>query len=59
MLEYYDETLVVTKTARELLFEGYTDEFLEFALRLNISMFDIPFDKFGWFYGVSNEALIR
>ncbi|XP_012253552.2 protein croquemort-like isoform X2 [Athalia rosae] len=44
------KTLFTTKTVRELLFEGYDDQLLDFARKLNMSRFNIPFDKFGWFY---------
>ncbi|XP_046415486.1 protein croquemort-like isoform X2 [Neodiprion fabricii] len=51
MLERYGESLFVTKTARELLFEGYSNAFLDFVHTLDIPGVNIPFEKFGWFYG--------
>lgn len=42
--------LHVTKTARELLFEGYVDNLL--ATLKNTGMASLP-DKFGFFHGVS------
>lgn len=46
-------TIFKTHTVAELLFDGYEDELLSFAKKLNITSLNIPFDKFGWFYGVS------
>ncbi|KAG7213896.1 hypothetical protein KM043_003100 [Ampulex compressa] len=43
------ENLVTTKTVKELLFDGYTDNMLVIAKKLNRSM--LPYTKFGWFYG--------
>ncbi|XP_067009644.2 protein croquemort [Anabrus simplex] len=48
-LDKTNSSLVVTKTARELLFDGYDDKLLDFARQLNISLFKIPFKKFGYF----------
>lgn len=46
--------LTVTKTVRELLFEGYEDLILDLVNKINDSTLPtIPFDKFGWFYAVS------
>lgn len=42
--------LTMTKTVRELLFDGYDDRLLAMAKKFNISI--IPFTKFGWFYQV-------
>lgn len=52
VIELLEETRTVTKTARELLFEGYDDKLLEIAHKLNVSD-TIPYTKFGWFHGVS------
>jgi hypothetical protein len=46
------EPMFVTKTVGQLMFEGYEDELLNITARLNISDFQVPFDKFGWFYPV-------
>ncbi|XP_046739504.1 protein croquemort-like isoform X3 [Diprion similis] len=51
MLGRFSERLFVTKTARELLFDGYSSEFLDFVHSLDIPGVNIPFEKFGWFYG--------
>lgn len=53
LLKEKEGSLVSTHTANELLFEGYNDPLLKLAKKLNISGLNIPFDKFGWFYGVS------
>jgi hypothetical protein len=41
------------KTVKELMFGGYNDPIIDFAEELPFHIFDIPFDKFGWFYPVS------
>lgn len=46
------ETLFVTKTVGQLLYEGYEDDLLNLTATLNVSDFQVPFDKFGWFYPV-------
>ncbi|XP_067010074.2 protein croquemort [Anabrus simplex] len=47
----YGETLAITRTAGELLFEGYSSPLITMANVLpGISGMDIPYDKFGWFY---------
>lgn len=45
------EKLTLTKSVNELLFEGYNDTLLEIAKKTKTT--DLPFSKFGWFYGVS------
>lgn len=47
------EKLFITKSARELLFDGYEDELLDLFKELNVSSINIPFKKFGWFVEVS------
>ncbi|XP_012270483.1 protein croquemort isoform X2 [Orussus abietinus] len=47
------ERLVITKTVRELLFDGYDDKLLRIAAKLNMT--GIPMKKFGWFYA-RNES---
>jgi hypothetical protein len=43
----------VTKTVRELLYDGYEDPLVSLAGRLPaLAKIDIPFDRFGWFYEV-------
>lgn len=44
-------TWLVTKTAEEFLFKGYDDELLKLAQ----AFMDMPYDKFGWFYKVSEK----
>lgn len=46
-------TLTATKKVREVLFDGYEDPLLAFLKKLNIS--NIPFNKFGWFFGRNNS----
>ncbi|KAK0093644.1 hypothetical protein PV326_013016 [Microctonus aethiopoides] len=50
LLKNLNETLTVTKTAGEILFDGYEDNVLKVARALNITV-GLPGDKFGWFYG--------
>ena len=53
-----NSTIFVTKTVDEFLFEGYSDPLLNFSQALPPELqdfFAIPdYDKFGWFYNVSN-----
>jgi len=49
------EPMFVTKTVGQLMFEGYEDELLNITARLNVSDFQVPFDKFGWFYPRNNS----
>uniref|UniRef100_A0A1B0D2U3 Protein croquemort n=1 Tax=Phlebotomus papatasi TaxID=29031 RepID=A0A1B0D2U3_PHLPP len=41
--------MTITKSVRELLFDGYDDPILDFIRKLNISGFVIPFNRVGWF----------
>lgn len=47
-----NSSLYPTHTARELLFEGYDDPILTEGQGL----IDIPYDKFGWFYGKNDTS---
>lgn len=53
------ETLAVTKTVQELLFDGYEDPLIDIALKLNISGLNLPFKRFGWFVDVSRHIRLR
>lgn len=47
----------VTKTAGELLFEGYSDPILTMASKMpSLADTKIPVDKFGWFYGRNGSS---
>ncbi|XP_030747227.1 protein croquemort-like [Sitophilus oryzae] len=50
------ENIVVKKTVRDLLFEGYNDPLINIALKLNISGLKLPFKKFGWFVDRNNSV---
>ncbi|XP_073972730.1 protein croquemort-like [Rhodnius prolixus] len=51
ILKVEEKKVFVTKTVRELLFDGYSDELLNLTKKLErILKIKIPFDKFGWFY---------
>lgn len=56
LLVGYEKELSITKTAREFLFDGYEDELLKAISSGKIPGFNIPFDKFGWFYNVRNTS---
>jgi hypothetical protein len=47
------EKLVLTKSVNDLLFKGYNDTLLLIAQKMKATK--LPYTKFGWFYGVSNE----
>lgn len=40
-------------TVRELLFDGYADDLIDAGQDLG---FNVPYDKFGWYYGRNNSA---
>lgn len=48
-------SLTITKTARELLFDGYDDPLLTFIKKFNSTAIDIPYDRFGWFVDRNNS----
>ncbi|XP_057325256.1 protein croquemort-like isoform X2 [Microplitis mediator] len=54
VLKILNETQTITKTVRELLFDGYHDELLELVNKLNVTK-DLPFSRFGWFYNRNNS----
>ena len=47
LYEQTNSTLYPKHTARQLLFDGYEDQILSEGK----GVIDIPYDKFGWFYG--------
>lgn len=52
-LNAYEQTIAVSKTARELLFEGYEDDMVSMGRAGLVEGFDVPdnpYDKIGWFY---------
>ncbi|XP_055952441.1 protein croquemort-like [Argiope bruennichi] len=52
ILEHTQSTLFVTKSVRNLLFDGYEEEIFETAKEIGI---EVPYDKFGWFYPKNNS----
>lgn len=54
-LAMFGQRVSVTKTAGQMLFEGYEDPLLDLAKSLPASTTGgaPPVDRFGWFYGVS------
>ena len=53
-LAFFGQQIHLTKTASELLFEGYEDAMISVASEIGKIMgFDVPFDnRYGWFYQV-------
>ena len=51
----------MTKTVRELIFEGYEDPILNDTKFLPSSLVPQKIDRFGYFYqvGVRNQSLVR
>lgn len=55
-LKLYNQQVHITKDAKELLFEGYEDDLIDMArsvASIGPMKMNIPYDRFGWFYGVS------
>lgn len=49
--------VTITKSVRELLFDGYDDPLLDLIIKANLPGVRLPpFDKFGWFYARNNSA---
>lgn len=60
-LNAYEEQVVNAKTARELLFEGYESDMVTAGREGVTEDFkpeDVPFDRIGWFYNVSNSLFL-
>ncbi|CAB3366312.1 Hypothetical predicted protein [Cloeon dipterum] len=45
----------ISKTVNQFLFEGYNDTLLDLVNSIHNPEFNIPFDKFGWFYNRNNS----
>lgn len=61
-LNVYHQEVVTSKTAGELLFEGYEDHMVlmgKEGLVEGFNTLDIPYDRIGWFYLVSCEKFLR
>jgi scavenger receptor class B, member 1 len=54
LIKNYKTELFVTKTARELLFDGYEDPLLDLA-SVDLWKF-VPYDKFAYFYQVNTAV---
>uniref|UniRef100_U5EUH2 Putative plasma membrane glycoprotein cd36 n=1 Tax=Corethrella appendiculata TaxID=1370023 RepID=U5EUH2_9DIPT len=52
-LKLYEQDIHVTKTARELLFEGYEDMMVLMGKEI-FKADEVPFDRVGWFYMRNN-----
>lgn len=56
-LKLYDQQIHVTKTAGEMLFDGYEDDMISLAKQLPFfAGEEVPFDRVGWFYMRNNSA---
>lgn len=56
-LKLYGQEIHVTKTAGEMLFEGYEDDMISLAKQLPfLAGEEVPFDRVGWFYMRNNSA---
>lgn len=54
-LSLYEQKVFITKTAGELLFEGYQDDMIDIAREMPVidgEAIEVPYDRFGWFYKV-------
>lgn len=61
-LNLYEQKVAISKTARELLFEGYEDHMVLMGREGLIEGFDvqdIPYDKIGWFYLVHDFTFLK
>lgn len=62
-LHLYNQEGHITKTASELLFEGYQDDMIDMARDMpsifNGEEISVPFDRFGWFYMVCTYSYLR
>ena len=53
IIKYGGEKLVITKTASEWLFDGFSDTLLSLLKKAN---FPVPYNKFAWFYARNLSA---
>lgn len=61
-LNLYNQHTFVVKEARELLFDGYEEDLIDMANELakfGTIKLKIPYDKFGWMYGVSLTPFLQ
>lgn len=49
LLDWDHAELTITKSIRELIFDGYDEKILQLMHKLHLKQFPIPFTKFGWF----------
>jgi hypothetical protein len=58
-LAFFGQQIHLTKTASELLFEGYDDPIISVAKDIaKVMGIDVPFDRFGWFYQRNESSLL-
>ncbi|KAG5676732.1 hypothetical protein PVAND_006541 [Polypedilum vanderplanki] len=58
-LSFFDQQIHLTKTASELLFEGYDDPIINVAKEIaKIMGITVPFDRFGYFYSRNESSLL-
>lgn len=58
VMEKGEHTLNIKKSVSELLFVGYDDKLIDWIKKFHVTGLNIPFDKFGWFYTVSNYVIM-
>jgi len=56
LVSLFKSKLFVTKSVRQLVFDGYRDPLLDFAQHLPPGTFP-PLEKFGWFYERNDSAI--
>lgn len=52
LLEEQRTKLYVKEPVGKLLFDGYEDRLLDLVIKLNLTVINLPFKKFGWFVDV-------
>jgi scavenger receptor class B, member 1 len=60
-LNAYQQKIAISKTARELLFEGYSDDMVLMGREGLVEGFDVqdnPYDRIGWLYLVKKQKIV-
>lgn len=57
LMKKYEHNVYITKTVKELLFDGYNDELLNIANKFKkiFPKLKVLPDRFGWYFGVSMQ----
>lgn len=56
MITLTNSTLFTKHSVRELLFDGYLDDFINETVHMKILPKPLPYSRFGWFYGKNDSA---